>query len=221
MNNVVRVEDSKYLTGQGGSGGSGGHTIQNDSGTALAQESALQFVGVYSEDDSTNGKTKVNIVREMTKAQMDALSTDAKKGVIHTTDEADNPANPISAEDVSYGDGTVEQALDELNEATTSDGMHNATAETGITVLEYLRWWKIGKMVIVDLGGISVSSVRANAVITQNLPLMRSRPTGVLRSDAAQDTALIYGIIGTSQLRFSGGHSANTSYYGQVIYMTD
>ena len=114
MNNVVRVEDGKYLTGQGGSGGSGGHTIQNDSGTALPQESALQFVGVYSEDDSTNGKTKVNIIREMTKAQMDALSTDAKKGVIHTTDEPDNPTNTISADDVSYGSGTVEDVLDNL-----------------------------------------------------------------------------------------------------------
>jgi len=91
MKNVVRVENGSMIFGQGGSGGSGGHTIQNDSGTALPQESALQFVGVYSEDDSTNHKTKVNIVREMTKAQMDALSTDAKKGVIHTTDEPDNP----------------------------------------------------------------------------------------------------------------------------------
>lgn len=118
MKNVVRVENGSMIFGQGGSGGSGGHTIQNDSGTALPQESALQFVGVYSEDDSTNHKTKVNIVREMTKAQMDALSTDAKKGVIHTTDEPDNPANPISAEDVSYGSGTIKDALDNLKGLT-------------------------------------------------------------------------------------------------------
>lgn len=124
MKNVIRVENGSMIFGQGSSGGSGGHTIQNDSGTALPQESALQFVGVYSEDDSTNGKTKVNIIREMTKAQMDALSTEAKKGVIHTTDEADNPANPISAADVSYGDGTVKDAFDKLsakNYGTTVD----------------------------------------------------------------------------------------------------
>ena len=72
--------------GQGG-GGSGGHTILNDSGTALTQRDDLQFVGVYSEDDGTNSKTKVNIVREMTKAQFDLLSSAEKKGVIVTTDE--------------------------------------------------------------------------------------------------------------------------------------
>lgn len=104
-----------------------GHTIQNDSGTALPQELALQFVGVYSEDDSTNGKTKVNIIREMTKAQMDALSTDAKKGVIHTIDEADNPANPVSADEVSYGSGSVADALDGIK-----SGLVSMTAKAGV-----------------------------------------------------------------------------------------
>ena len=64
-----------------------GHVIQNDSGTALAQEDNLQFVGVYSNDDSVNGKTKVNIIRNMTKSQFDLLSAAEKKGFIETTDE--------------------------------------------------------------------------------------------------------------------------------------
>lgn len=69
------------------SGGSGGHTILDDDGTALSQEDNLQFVGVYSEDDSVNDTTKVNIVREMTQAQYDLLSADEKKGIIHITDK--------------------------------------------------------------------------------------------------------------------------------------
>ena len=64
------------------SGGSGGHTILDDNGTSLSQEDNLQFVGVYSEDDSVNDTTKVNIVREMTQAQYELLSSAEKKGII-------------------------------------------------------------------------------------------------------------------------------------------
>lgn len=72
-------------------GGNGGHTIENTSGTDMEQRSDLQFVGVYTEDDSANDRTKVNVVRTMTKAQMDALSAAEKVGFIRTSDEADNP----------------------------------------------------------------------------------------------------------------------------------
>ena len=42
-----------------GSGGGGGHTILDSSGTATAQESNLQFTGLSVTDDSANGKTEV------------------------------------------------------------------------------------------------------------------------------------------------------------------
>lgn len=71
------------------SGGSGGHTILDDDGTALVQEDNLQFNGVYSTDNSTDGVTEVNVYREMTKAEFDLLSDDEKKGFIKTTDEPD------------------------------------------------------------------------------------------------------------------------------------
>lgn len=75
----------------GGGGGGGGHTIEDTDATTMPQEENLQFVGVYTEDDATNDRTKVNIVREMTSAQMDALTPAQKKGFIRTTDEPDNP----------------------------------------------------------------------------------------------------------------------------------
>jgi len=75
----------------GGGGGGGGHTIEDTNATTMPQEENLQFVGVYTEDDATNDRTKVNIVREMTSAQMQSLTTAQKKGFIHTTDEPDNP----------------------------------------------------------------------------------------------------------------------------------
>lgn len=71
--------------------GSGGHTILNDGGTALAQEDNLQFKGVYSHDDSTNGKTIVEVTRSMTLAEYQLLSADEKKGVIAVTDDSPSP----------------------------------------------------------------------------------------------------------------------------------
>ena len=68
------------------SGGSSGHTIIDDGGTSLTQRDNLQFKGAYSEDNSTNEKTVVNVVREMTKAQFDLLSADEKTGFINITD---------------------------------------------------------------------------------------------------------------------------------------
>ena len=68
----------------GGGGGGGGHTIEDTDATTMPQEENLQFVGVYTEDE-------VNIVREMTSAQMQSLTTAQKKGFIRTTDEPDNP----------------------------------------------------------------------------------------------------------------------------------
>jgi hypothetical protein len=69
----------------GGSGGSG-HTILNNEGTSLTQRDDLQFKGAYSEDDSTNEKTVVNVVREMTKAEFDLLTEAEKTGLINITD---------------------------------------------------------------------------------------------------------------------------------------
>ena len=68
-------------------GGGGGHTILNDSGTSLAQEDDLQFKGTYSHDDSTNGKTVVEVTRSMTKAEYNQLTSEEKKGVVLITDE--------------------------------------------------------------------------------------------------------------------------------------
>ena len=98
-----------------GGSGSGGHVIEDTNGTALTQRADLQFVGVYTEDDSANDRTKVNVVRTMTKAQMDALSAAEKVGFIRTSDEADNPYQ--GAESVSVkGDGvkTIKTLLNEL-----------------------------------------------------------------------------------------------------------
>lgn len=47
--------------------GAGGHTIVADDGTDLTQRANLQFIGAYSEDNSVDDTTEVNVVRSMTK----------------------------------------------------------------------------------------------------------------------------------------------------------
>lgn len=83
MANIVRV-------GGGGAGSSsgGGHTILDNDGTSLTQRTELQFKGAYSEDNSTDEVTEVNVIRSMTKAEFDLLTNDEKAGIINVTDES-------------------------------------------------------------------------------------------------------------------------------------
>ncbi len=79
-----------YLDGQkiiSGGSSSGGHTIVDNEGVSLEQRTNLQFNGAYSEDNSADDTTEVNVVREMTKAEFDELTEEEKTGFINITDE--------------------------------------------------------------------------------------------------------------------------------------
>lgn len=71
-------------------GGGSGHTIKDSSGDAMTQRDNLQIIGAYLGDDSTNNATKVNIVREMTSTEFEALSEAEKEGNIIVNDAPDN-----------------------------------------------------------------------------------------------------------------------------------
>lgn len=102
-------------------GGTGGHIIENNAGTDMAERANLQFGGVYVSDDETNDRTKVNITRNMSKDDFDQLTTAEKLGVIVTSNDP-NDYVPFSADMVGY-DNTdsgmtatdVQDAIDELN----------------------------------------------------------------------------------------------------------
>ena len=76
----------QWVNGDGGGGGSGGHTILDNEGDSLTQRTNLQFKGAYSDDNATDDTTEVNVVRKMTKAEFDLLSDDEKVGFINITD---------------------------------------------------------------------------------------------------------------------------------------
>lgn len=78
-----------YLDGQkiiSSGSGSGGHTIVDNDGTSLTQRTNLQFNGAYSEDNSTDDTTEINVIRSMTKAEFDELTEAEKTGFINITD---------------------------------------------------------------------------------------------------------------------------------------
>lgn len=78
--------------------GAGGHTIVADDGTDLTQRAKLQFKGAYSEDNSVDDTTEVNVVRNMTRAQFNQLSADEKTGLINISDESLNATEiPMSS----------------------------------------------------------------------------------------------------------------------------
>lgn len=82
----VKIDGAWCEISTGGGGGAGGHTIVDNAGIDLAQRTNLQFLGAYSEDNSTDDTTEVNVVREMTKAEFDELTEAEKTGLINITD---------------------------------------------------------------------------------------------------------------------------------------
>ena len=115
-----------------------GHIVQNDSGTDMPQEENLQFVGVYTEDDATNDRTKVNIVRPMTKEQYEALTPAQKKGFIRTTDEPDNPLNVRGyVEVIADGQKSYRQIFDSLRNAIDANKIQPTSVITFGTATNY------------------------------------------------------------------------------------
>lgn len=134
-------------------GTSAGHTIQNDSGTDMQRRDKLQFKGVYVEDDQTNDVTKVDICRTMTKAQMEALSGEALKGFINTSDEPDSL--PLTAEWVAYDDNTsVKDKIDGLEQFWNASGSNCTDTALTISLI------KIGRIVF---GNINDGNASASA----------------------------------------------------------
>lgn len=95
--------DTEWITP---SGGSGGHTILNGSGTAMTQRGKLQFVGGNVSDDSSNDKTVVTVARELTQAQYDALSS-AEKNNGTTYYITDAPSSYTGVPQSMIGDAWV------------------------------------------------------------------------------------------------------------------
>lgn len=92
-------------------GGSGGHTILDNEGDTLTQQPKMQFIGAYSENDSVNTKTVVNVVRSMTTVQFNQLSSEEKVGFINITDDTGVELSELSDVDIDTSTLVDGQAL--------------------------------------------------------------------------------------------------------------
>ena len=119
---------------------SSGHTIKNMNGTDMTQRASMQFADAGVTDDSTNDKTVVKVVRQMTQAQYEALSSLEKQGVIEIT----NATNPyLYASQVrTTGGSNVEDELEDKADKTDI-----ATVESGTTAS---RAYSVGELVYVS-----------------------------------------------------------------------
>ncbi len=114
IDNVLEAFGS-HIVGSGGGGGStGGHTIEDASGTSLAQEPTLQFPDSGVSDDALNQKTVVEVIQEHSVADYATVTADG----IHVCDDGnDVPIGEIEEDYVSVtadGDKTYGQLFDEL-----------------------------------------------------------------------------------------------------------
>lgn len=107
---------------QTGGGGAGGHTIVDNAGTDLAQRTNLQFLGAYSEDNSTDDTTEVNVVRSMTKAEFNQLSAAEKVGFINITDEE----GQITADNLPITSGSATNTKDYIDTGLSGKADTNA-----------------------------------------------------------------------------------------------
>ena len=94
------------------SGGSGGHTIEDASGTDMSAEDNLQFADAKVTDDSGNSRTKVEVIRPITESQVSSITED---GVYVVTD---GQQVSINAANVVYNGGSVAGALNSLSNAS-------------------------------------------------------------------------------------------------------
>lgn len=110
----VGTEENPELKFQMGAGGGGGHVIQNASGTDMPQEDAMQFADAFVSNDSVNGRTVVENIKEVLPADYDSTTDE---GIIVTDDGNDVPIGEIEEdyEEVEAGaHTTVSALLDEL-----------------------------------------------------------------------------------------------------------
>ena len=143
----------------GGAGGSsgGGHTILDNNGTSLTQRAELQFKGAYSEDNSTDEVTEVNVVRSMTKAEFDLLTNDEKVGIINVTDESGSADRNYSETTLWSGSETPSTSGTQI---TLSDNISNYDEIVFVVDTDYVG---TGRFLVSELtiGGLYIATIYA------------------------------------------------------------
>lgn len=146
--NETFVEHTNYEVSDGalneGSSGSGGHILQGQAGTDMIQRSRMQFLDAQVTDDSNNGKTKVEVVKQLTKSQLDALGSNTD-GIYETTDEKDEELTG-GGHTIKDGSGTAMTAqpnLQFVDAKVTNDAQGQATKIQNFVDIDWDDWQSV------------------------------------------------------------------------------
>lgn len=154
MGNIL-IENGKAIGVIGSQGGSGGgHTIQNADGIDLTQRPTIWFKDANITDDSTNNSTNVEVIQYVTQEQWDALSTTAD-GIYEVGDQE---SFVLTADQVGYGNGTVEDAL-----SATANNFSPQNFTTNVGNSHYTR---VGNLLLICIVGTINTSIPAVGTIT-------------------------------------------------------
>lgn len=110
----VGTEEDPELKFAMGAGGGGGHVIQNASGTDMPQESAMQFPDSHVSDDSTNGRTVVENIKEVASADYSSETEDGMYLIPDGEGAVIGPASDDKVEVTADGVKTYGQLFNEL-----------------------------------------------------------------------------------------------------------
>lgn len=84
---VIEAYGDKLIGLGGGGSSSAGHTIESSDGTDMSPQPNLQFADAHVTNDSTNNRTKVEVVNEITQSDFDDLDeTDAANDGLYSID---------------------------------------------------------------------------------------------------------------------------------------
>lgn len=150
-----------------------GHTILDNSGTALPAEPNLQLKGVYTHDDSTNETTVAEVTRVMTSADYNLLSEEEKQGVIVITDENPDPVYTDVIGTLTAGQTTITLGNTAITPTSTTEVFTDTpdvdynTKELIYTpsVLEYtVHFTTSSSMIIVTLKDAEGTQISQDAI---------------------------------------------------------
>ena len=89
------------------------------------------------------------------------------------------------------------------------------------SIAEYIRWSQYGRLVVVDIGGVTAAKTGAISDAITGLPVARTRAVSSMFHDESNDRVGIYYInLGSTSLtqRF---YETTCRGYGQIMYLTD
>lgn len=129
-----------------------GHTILNPAGTGMTQRPNLQFVDAHLTDDSTNNKTKAEVVKSVTAQDWENATED---GLYDVDDGGSGDFDPITAYDIEYdSNNSIGDKIDDLEEPAFTEAGSRANIASGESI--YTIFGKIKKF-FTDLKTVAFS----------------------------------------------------------------